>query len=98
MNIFSDLKKHALVAGESLSPNTNINSVMEKMKLYIMSNRMRSLHMQIYNNAMLFHLLYIPSISIVIKLTITNIGDKQQRTNIVNNNVITISTKYMIHM
>ena len=46
MNIFSDLKKHALVAGESLSPNTNINSVMEKMKLYIMSNRMKSLDMQ----------------------------------------------------
>ena len=46
MNIFSDLKKHALAAGGSLSPNTNINSVMKKMKLYIMSNRMRSLHMQ----------------------------------------------------
>ena len=46
MNIFSDLRKHALVAGGSLSPNTNINSVIEKMKLYIMSNRMRSLHMQ----------------------------------------------------
>ena len=47
---------------------------------------------------MSFHLLYIPSISIVIKLTITNIGDKQQKTNIVDNNVITISTKYMVHM
>ena len=50
------------------------------------------------NNAMSFHLLYIPSISIVIKFTITYIGDKQQKTNIVNNNVITISTKYMVHM
>ena len=41
---------------------------------------------------MSFHLLYIPSISIVIKLTIHNIGDKQQKTNIVNNNIITIYT------
>ena len=47
---------------------------------------------------MSFHLLYIPSISIVIKLTIPNIGDKQQKTNIVDNNVITISTKYTVHM
>ena len=47
---------------------------------------------------MSFHLLNIPSIPIVIKLTITNIGDKQQTTNIVNNNIITISTKYTAHM
>ena len=46
MNIFSDLKKHALVAGGNLSPNTNINSVMEKMKLDIISNRMRIIDMQ----------------------------------------------------
>ena len=39
---------------------------------------------------MSFHLLNIPSISIVTKLTIHNIGDKQQNTNIVDNNIITI--------
>ena len=42
MHIFSDPKNHALVAGGNLSPNTNINSVLEKMKLNIISNRMRS--------------------------------------------------------
>ena len=42
MNIFSDPKNHALVAGG----NTNINSVLEKMKLNIISNRMRSIDMQ----------------------------------------------------
>ena len=46
MNIFSDPKKHALVAGGNLSPNKNINSVLEKMKLNIISNRMRSIDMQ----------------------------------------------------
>ena len=46
LHIFSDLRKPGLVPGKSLSPSTNINSVIEKIKLYIMSNRMRSLHMQ----------------------------------------------------
>ena len=46
LHIFSDLRKPGLVPGESLFPSTNINSVIEKIKLYIMSNRMRSLHMQ----------------------------------------------------
>ena len=46
MNIFSYPKNHALVAGGNLSPNTNINSVREKMKLNIISNRMRSIDMQ----------------------------------------------------
>ena len=31
-------------------------------------------------------------------MTIHNIGDKQQKTNIVDNNIITIYTKYMVHM
>ena len=46
LNIFSDLRRPGLVPGESLSPSTNINSVIEKIKVYIMSNKMRSLHMQ----------------------------------------------------
>ena len=46
LNIFSGLRKLGLVPGKSLSPSTNINSVIEEIKLYIMSNRMRSLHMQ----------------------------------------------------
>ena len=81
-----------------MSPNTNINSVMEKMKLYIMSNRMRSLHMQSITIPCHFTYYIYQASPIVIKLTITNIGDKQQKTNIVDNNVITISTKYTVHM
>ena len=45
LNIFSDLRKPGLVPGESLSLSTNINSVLEKNQIYIMSNRMRSLRM-----------------------------------------------------
>ena len=46
MHIFSDTKNHALVAGRNLSPNTNINFVLDKIKLNIISNRMRSIDMQ----------------------------------------------------
>ena len=46
LHIFSDLRKPGLVPGKCLFPSTNISSVIEKTKLYIMSNRMRSLHMQ----------------------------------------------------
>ena len=35
LNIFSDLRKPGLVPGKSLSPSTNINSVLEKSKIYI---------------------------------------------------------------
>ena len=34
LNIFSDVRKPGLVPGESLSPSTNINSVIEKIKVY----------------------------------------------------------------
>ena len=47
LNIFSDLRKPGLVPGESLSPSTNINSVLEKNQIYNMSNRMRSLHIHL---------------------------------------------------
>ena len=50
------------------------------------------------HNAMSLHPLFIPSISTVSKLTIKNIGDKQQKTNIVDKNVITVSSKYTVHM
>ena len=45
LNIFSDLRKPGLVPGESLSLSTKFDSVLEKNQTYIMSNRMRSLHM-----------------------------------------------------
>ena len=44
LNIFSDLRKPGLVPGKSLSPSTKFDSVLEKNKFYIMSNRMRSIH------------------------------------------------------
>ena len=50
------------------------------------------------NHAMSLHPLYIPSISIVMKLTIKNIGEKQQKTYIVDKNVISVSSKYTVHM
>ena len=46
LNIISDLRKPGLVPGKRLSPSTNSHSVIKKIKLYIMSNRMRCLHMQ----------------------------------------------------
>ena len=45
LNIFSDLRKPGLVPGESLSLSTKIDSVLEKNQTYIMSNRMRGLHL-----------------------------------------------------
>ena len=48
LNISSDLRKPGLVPGKSLSPATNFGSVLEKSWIYIMSNRMRNLHMQKY--------------------------------------------------
>ena len=50
------------------------------------------------HHAMSLHPLYIPSISIVIKLTVKNIGEKQQKTNIVDKNVINVSSKYTVNM
>ena len=46
-NIFSDLRKPGLVPGESLSLSTKIDSVIEKYLSYIMTNRMRSIHMKL---------------------------------------------------
>ena len=48
LNIFSDLRKPGLVPGESLSLSTKIDSVLEKNQTYMMSNRMRGLHMHNY--------------------------------------------------
>ena len=45
-NIFSDLRKPGLVPGKSLSLSTKINSVLEKYLSYIMTNRMRGIHMK----------------------------------------------------
>ena len=46
-NIFSDLRKPGLVPGESLSLSIKINSVLEKYLSYIMTNRMKSIHMKL---------------------------------------------------
>ena len=46
-NIFSDLRKPGLVPGKSLSLSTKIDSVLEKYLSYIMTNRMRSIHMNL---------------------------------------------------
>ena len=47
---------------------------------------------------MSLHPLCIPSMSIVSKLTINNIAEKQQKTNIDNKNVISVSSKYTVNM
>ena len=50
------------------------------------------------HHAMSLQSLYIPSISIVMKLTMKNIGEKQQKIYIVDKNVISVSSKYTVHM
>ena len=75
-------------------------------KITLLKKRISELHQNmpyhretnLSHNAMSLCPLYITSISIVIKLTIKNIGDKQQKTNIVDKNVITVSSKYTVHM
>ena len=52
----------------------------------------------LFHNAMSLHPLFISSISIVMKLTIKNIGEKQQKMYIVDKNVISVSSKYTVHM
>ena len=47
---------------------------------------------------MSLHPLCIPSMSIVSKLTINNIAEKQQKTNIDDKNVISLSSKYTVNM
>ena len=44
LNIFSDLRKPGLVPGESLSLAQNYVFCFGETSIYIMSNRMRSLH------------------------------------------------------
>ena len=46
LNIFSHVRRPSLVAHKSLSPSKNINSVIEKIKFYIMSNRIKIPPMQ----------------------------------------------------
>ena len=46
LNIFSDLRKSGLVPDESLSLSAKIDSVLEKYPYFIMTNRMRSIHMK----------------------------------------------------
>ena len=54
-NIFSDLRKPGLVSGKSLSLSAKIYSVKEKYSSYNMTNRMRSIHMNLYNCLMIYY-------------------------------------------
>ena len=47
---------------------------------------------------MSLHPLCIPSMSIVSKLMINNIAEKQQKMNIGDKNVISLSSKYTVNM
>ena len=47
---------------------------------------------------MSLHPLCIPSMSILSKLMINNIAEKQQKTNIGDKNVIRLSSKYTVNM
>ena len=47
---------------------------------------------------MSLHPLYIPRISIVSKLMINDIAEKQQKTNIGDKNVISLSSKYTVNI
>ena len=73
-------------------------TVLKKGFLNYIKNMPYHRETNLFHNGMSLHPLYITSISIVIKLTIKNIGDKQQKTNIVDKNVITVSSKYILHM
>ena len=53
---------------------------------------------KITHHAMSLYPLYILSISIVSKLTIKNIAEKQQKTNIVDKNVRSVSSKYITNV
>ena len=48
LNTFSDLRKPGLVPGKSLSLAENYVFCIGETLIYIMSNRMRNLHMQKY--------------------------------------------------
>ena len=49
LNIFSDLRNPGLVPGKSLSLAQNYVFCFGEPLIYIMSNRMRNLHMQIWS-------------------------------------------------
>ena len=73
-------------------------TVLKKGFLNYINNMPYHRETNLSHHAMSLNPLYIPSISIVSKLTIKNIADKQQKTNIVDNNVISVSRKYIVHM
>ena len=49
-------------------------------------------------HAMSLHPLCIPSMFIVSKLMINNVAEKQQKTNVGDKNVISLSSKYTVNM
>ena len=73
-------------------------TVLKKGFLNYINNMSYHRETKLSHHAMSLHPLYIPTISIVIELTIKNIGEKQQKTNIVDKNVISVSSKYTVHM
>ena len=74
------------------------NCTRKKLFLNYINNMPYHRETKLTHHAMSLHPLYIPSISIVSKLTIKNIGEKQQKTNIVDKNVISVSSKYTVNM
>ena len=56
LNIFSDLRRPGLVPGENLSPSTNINSVIEKIKVYILVSNYTNKHLTFHKGEYIGHL------------------------------------------
>ena len=73
-------------------------SVLKKLFLNHINNIPYHRGTKLIHHAMSLHPLCIPSISIVIKLMINNIAEKQQKTNIGDKNVISLSSKYTVNM
>ena len=70
----------------------------EKIYLNYINNMPYHRETKCIHHAMSLHPLYIPSMSIVSKLMIKNIAEKQPKTNIVDKNVIGVSSKYTVNM
>ena len=77
--------------------NTEV-TVLKKIFLSYINNMPYHRETKLIHHAMSLHPLYIPSISIVSKLMIINIAEKQQKTNIADMNVISLSSNYTLNM
>ena len=73
-------------------------TVLKKIFLNYINNMPYHRETKLIHHAMSLHPLYIPNVSIVSKLMIKNIAEKQQKTNIADKNVISLSSKYTVNM